>query len=199
MKKLATLFTDSLSEFRHVTTIAVAGMFGAVAVVLGAFTVLIGNDLKIGFSTIANQFVYYLFGPAVGCAYGAMIDVLNFFVRPNGSPFFPPFTLISMLTGILYGFMYYKRPISLPRILIAQLIVTLICHIWLNTVCICLLNGSEMYGPMFFAILPKRVVKNFIMWPIQSIIFYAIAAGLERSGILRILKIPYHRSVKEVN
>lgn len=181
MKKLATLFIDSLSEFRSVTSIAVTGMFGAISVVLGAFTIIASSDLKIGLSTIANQFVYYLFGPAVGCAYGAMIDILKYFVQPTGAPFFPGFTLVAMLGGILYGFLYYQRPISLPRILIANLVVSLICNIWLNTVCICILNGSEVYGPMFFAMLPKRVAKNLLMWPIQSVLFFGIAKSLERS------------------
>lgn len=193
MKKLVTLFTESLSEFRHATTIAVAGMFGAVAVVLWTFTIFVSNDLRIGVSTIANQFVYYLFGPAVGSAYGAMIDILNFFIRPSGSPFFPAFTLISMLGGILYGFMYYKRPVSLRRVLTANLIVLLICNVWLNTVAICLLNGSEMYGPMFFTILPKRLLKNLLMWPFQSLLFFLLAVGLEQSGVLQIIKAPYRQ------
>ena len=60
MKKLATLFTDSYNEFRHVRTLTATGMFGAVSLVLGYFTLAVGDYVKIGFSTIANQFVYYL-------------------------------------------------------------------------------------------------------------------------------------------
>ena len=66
MKKLATLFSDSYREFRQVKTIATLGMFGAISMVLGSLTIVIGDYIKIGFSSIAQQFVYYLFGPAVG-------------------------------------------------------------------------------------------------------------------------------------
>lgn len=193
MKKLATLFTDSLSEFSHVTTIVVSAMFGAVAAVLGMFTISVNASLKIGFSTIANQFVYYLFGPALGCAYGAMIDILNYLIKPTAA-YFPPFTMVSMLAGVLYGAIYYKRPISLLRILAANLVVSVICNIWLNTVCICLLNGYELYGVKFYAMLPGRVIKNLIMWPINSILFFLIAKGMERS-----IKISHHKVVKETD
>ena len=78
MKKLATLFQESYREFYvygaddktvkgvQVRTITTLGMFGAISIILGALTVAIGDYIKIGFSTIANQFVYYLFGPERG-------------------------------------------------------------------------------------------------------------------------------------
>ena len=64
MKKLATLFTDSYNEFRYVRTLTMTGMLGAVSVVLGYLTLAVGDYIKIGFSGIANQLVYYLFGSA---------------------------------------------------------------------------------------------------------------------------------------
>ena len=66
MKKLATLFSDSYAELKQVRTITTTAMFGAISVVLGYFTIAIGDYIKIGFSTIAGQMVYYLFGPVVG-------------------------------------------------------------------------------------------------------------------------------------
>lgn len=196
MKKLATLFTSSLSEFSHVTTIVVSAMIGAVAVVLGMFTIPVSDSLKIGFSTIANQFVYYLFGPMVGGVYGGMIDILNYLVKPTGA-FFPPLTLVSMLAGILYGIIYYKRPLSLLRILAANLVVLVICNIWLNTVCICILKGYELYGVKFYAMLPGRIIKNLIMWPINSILFFLIAKRMEQLGIFRNIKMPHHKDIKD--
>lgn len=198
MKKLATLFTGSLTEFSHVTTMVVSAMIGAVAVVLGMFTIPVSNSLKIGVSTVANQFVYYLFGPVVGCAYGGMIDILNYLVKPTGA-FFLPFTLVSMLAGILYGAIYYERPLSLSRILAANLAVSLICNIWLNTICISLLNGYELFGVKFYAMLPSRIIKNFIMWPIHSILFYLTAKRMEQLGVFRKIKALHYKAVKKAD
>jgi len=198
MKKLATLFTRSLSEFGHVTTIVVAAMIGAVAVVLGIFTIPVSDSLRIGFSTIANQLVYYLYGPVVGCAYGGMIDIINYLMKPIGT-FFPPLTLVSMLAGVLYGVIYYKRPLSLLRVLAANLLVAVICNIWLNTVCICVLNGYELYGAKFYAMLPSRIIKNFIMWPINSTLFFLIAKRMEQMGIFWNIKTLHRKDVKEID
>ena len=95
MKKVTTLFLDSYHEFKKVRTITTASMFAAIGVILGAYTIQVGNYLKIGFSGIANQFVYYLFGPVVGCFYGGALDILKYLVKPTGA-FFPGWTLSAM-------------------------------------------------------------------------------------------------------
>ena len=112
MKKLATLFTDSWQEFHQVRTVTVAAMFGALSVVLGYFTLAIGDYIKTGFSTIANQFVYYLFGPVVGGCFGGALDILKFIIKPTGA-FFPGFTIGAVAGGVLYGCFFYKRPLTL--------------------------------------------------------------------------------------
>lgn len=182
MTKLATLFTDSYREFRHVKTITIAAMFGAISAVLGYFTIEIGSFIKIGFSTIANQFVYYLFGPVVGCAFGGSLDIIKYLVKPTGE-FFPGFTLTAMVAGLLYGWFLYKRPISLKRVLAAELVVSIVCNMLMSTLWL-----SMLYGKGFMVLLPMRAVKNLIMWPINSMIFYTVAKTMEASGIFRTLK-----------
>ena len=102
MKKLATLFQDSYNELKSVRTITTMAMFAAIGVILGSLTIQIGDFIKIGFSTIANQFVYYLFGPAAGCLFGGALDILKYLVKPTGA-FFPGWTLSAMAAGLLYG------------------------------------------------------------------------------------------------
>jgi len=43
------------------------------------------------------------------------------------------------------------------------------------------------YGKAFMVLLPPRVIKNLIMWPIDSLIFFHIAKLLEAAGIFRFL------------
>lgn len=182
MMKLATLFADSYREFGKIRTITVAAMFGAISVVLGYFTIEIGSFLKIGFSTIANQFVYYLFGPVVGGAFGGALDILKYLIKPTGE-FFLGFTIGAMIGGVLYGCILYKRPISLVRVLIAELVVSIVCNMLLGTLWL-----SILYGKGFMVLLPMRVVKNLIQWPMNSALFYTIGKTLETSGVFRMLK-----------
>ena len=182
MKKFTALFTDSLEELKHVNTVTVMAMFAAISVVLGYFTLVLGDYLKIGFSTIANQFVYYLFGPVAGGLFGGALDILKYIIRPTGA-YFPGFTLGAMIGGILYGCFLYKRHISLARVLVAELTVSIVCNMLLGTLWL-----SMLYGKAFMALLPMRVFKNVIMWPVNSMLFYTIGKTLETSGIFRLLK-----------
>ena len=182
MKKFTALFTDSLEELKHVNTVTVMAMFAAISVVLGYFTLVLGDYLKIGFSTIANQFVYYLFGPVAGGLFGGALDILKYIIRPTGA-YFPGFTLGAMIGGILYGCFLYKGPISLARVLVAELTVSIVCNMLLGTLWL-----SMLYGKAFMALLPMRVFKNVIMWPVNSMLFYTIGKTLEASGIFRLLK-----------
>lgn len=184
MKKLATLFTDSYREIKQVRTVTTAAMFGAISVVLGYFTIVIGDYIKIGFSTIANQFVYYLFGPVVGGCFGGALDILKYLIKPTGA-FFPGFTFSAIAAGVLYGCFLYKKPITLVRVLMAELIVSIICNMLLGTLWL-----SMLYGKGFMALLPLRVFKNLVMWPVNSFLFYSIGKTLEASGIFRMLKTP---------
>ena len=182
MKKFTALFRDSMEEFKHVNTVTVMAMFAAISVVLGYFTLVLGDYLKIGFSTIANQFVYDLFGPVAGGLFGGALDILKYIIHPTGA-FFPGFTISAMVGGVLYGCFLYKRPISFWRVLAAELTVSIICNMLLGTLWL-----SMLYGKAFMALLPMRVFKNIMMWPVNSILFYTIGKTLEASGVFRLLK-----------
>jgi len=182
MQKLATLFHDSYLEFKKTSTITTASMFAAIAVVLGSMSLEIGNYIKIGFSSIANQFVYYLFGPVVGGFFGGALDILKYFVKPTGE-FFPGWTLSAMLAGVIYGCFFYKRKLSFLRVLAAELTVAVICNMLLGTLWL-----DIMYGKGFMVLLPARVIKNLIMSPVNALVFYTLVWSLEKSGVLRMVR-----------
>ena len=87
------------------------------------------------------------------------------------------------LAGVLYGCFYYKKPITFWRVLLAKFVVMLICNVILNTLCL-----SVLYGKGFMVILPARVIKNLIMWPIDSMIFYSVLKALNLLGILKAVR-----------
>ena len=65
---------ESSREFKKVTTITTCAMFGALSVVLGYYSFKITPNLKIGFGSIPNMLVDYLFGPVVGGLFGGAMD-----------------------------------------------------------------------------------------------------------------------------
>lgn len=182
MRKNKLLFISSYNELKKVSSITLLGMLGAISIVLGYFTYAPTDFLKISFNYLPNEFAYYLFGPVVGMVYGAALDILTFIVRPLG-PFFYGFTLSAILTGLIYGFFLYKKPLSLLRIIIAKIVYTITISLLLNTYWLTLL-----YGHHFTAIFLGRAVKAIIVLPIETILLYLLIKGAKATGIIKNFK-----------
>lgn len=180
MKKLATLFTRSLQEFKQVKTVTVCAMLGAVALVLGMFSVQITPSVRIGFSGIPNKFVAWMFGPVVGGLFNGSMDILKFIAKPTGQAFFPGLTMVTILSGVIYGCFFYGKPLRLWRVLAAQFTVALFCNVILNTYCLSILLGKG-----FWVLVPGKVTQNLITWPINSLLFFYLAKFMETAGVLR--------------
>lgn len=190
MKKFVTLFTDSYKELKLVRTITTAALFGAISIILGMFSISIGNFIRIGFASIPNGIIAYLFGPVVGGLFSGSLDVLKYLLKPVGV-FFPGLTLVSILAGVMYGCMYYKKPITLKRVLITKFMVMLICNVVFNTLCL-----SILYGKGFLLLLPARAFKNLVMWPIDSMFFYTMVKALDTLGVFHIIRHRQNAGIK---
>ena len=180
MKKLKELYQQSLQELCHTKTVVLCGLLAALAIVLSMVaSIQLGPYIKIGFSGLPNRIVEFLFGPAVGCLFGGALDLLKYVLKPDG-PFFFGFTFNAMLSGLIYGTLLYRRPVSIKRIVIAEFLVKLVINCGLNTLWI-----SMLYGKAFFVLLPMRLLKNVIMLPIDSaIVFFALSLTKQTVGRL---------------
>lgn len=166
----------SFRELGSLRTVIMCGLFAAIAIVLGCMTTVdIGPYIRIGFSGIPNRVVDFLFGPVTGAVFGGVLDILKFIIKPSGT-FFPGFTFDAMLGGIIYGTFLYQRKVKLWRVALACLLVKLVVNCGFNTLWI-----SMLYGKGFLVLLPARLMKNLIMWPIDTAIFMAVLTAAERT------------------
>ena len=108
-----------------------------------------------------------------------MADILKFLVKPTGA-FFPGFTISAVLGGVIYGVLLYKKPLSVPRIVAAKVTVAIVVNTLLNTFWL-----SMLYGQAFAALLPARLLKQLLMVPIETVLFYAVVTVLQKSRILQ--------------
>ena len=169
MKKMKELYLSSMRELASPKNLALCGVMGALSLVLGIVaSIQIGPYIKIGFSGLPNRIVECLFGPVIGCIFGGTMDILKFIAKPDG-PFFFGFTFDAMLAGVLYGSILYKKPVTIPRVFVAEFAAKVIVNCGFNTLWI-----SVLYGKGFLAILPMRLLKNAIMLPIDTIITFAM-------------------------
>lgn len=168
MQRIRKLYADSLREIKVTHNLVLCGMLAALAVVLNYTTsIYITPTIRIGFSGLPNRVVEFLFGPAVGAIFGGMLDILKYFLKPDGGAFFFGYTLNVMVAGIIYGSILYRRPLKLWRIFVAELLTKAIVNCGLNTLWLSVLNGNA-----FLAILPPRIIKNCIMLPIDTCILF---------------------------
>lgn len=179
MKRLKELFDSSSRELKDVRTLTVCAMLAAAAIILVNFRIELTSTQRIGFSGIPNQLVAYLFGPAVSSLFAGALDIIKYIIKPVGA-FFPGLTLVTMLSGLIYGCLFYRKPLRLTRVLAAHFLVCLVCNVILNTLCL-----SILYGQAFMILLPPRVIQNLIKWPVDSFIFFSVARMLELAGVFR--------------
>ena len=177
MKNFIWQIKSSAKELDSVPTISVTGMLIAISVVLSFFNLVISNVLQVSFSFLPLAAGGMLFGPVVGGIMGVLSDVLGYFVRPNG-PFFPGFTLNALISGALYGFFLYRRPVTLKRVIAVSVLITIIVNMLLNPLWL-----SMMYGNAFIVLFTGRIIKNLVMLPINTALLVSILKLVERIKI----------------
>ena len=132
MKRWRTSFTDSFQELKNVRNLAAVSMLLAITVILGFYRLQITDYLRIGFDSLAKELTGMLFGPVAACVVAGLADLISFVLKPVGA-FFPGLTLSAMLAGVIYGVVLYRRPLTLKRVILANVLVTVFVNLLLNT------------------------------------------------------------------
>lgn len=169
MKKAISLKSESIKDIRTITGSA---LLISLAVIIDFFRLVLSNIMEISFSFLALALTGILYGPLVGGLVGGISDIIQYIVRPSG-PFFPGFTLNSILSGLIFGLFLYKQELTIKRITICVLIegivtVLLLTPIWLNI----------LYGAKLFAL--PRLIKFILMLPIKVGLIYAFGRIMEK-------------------
>ena len=163
-----------MQKLKNVRVLTVSAFLVAIATVLGFFKVHITELIEIRFQYLPIAVGGAMFGPAVGGVIGMLADVLGYLVKPTGA-FFPGFTISSILSGIIYGLFFYKKRITVPRIIAAELTETIVCSLVINSI-----NLSILYGNAFSVVVATRLLKVLIMFPIDTIILTVVLKAIPR-------------------
>lgn len=169
---LPSLIKDSAKELRRVASITGCAMFTALNVAIGALFIPITPTLRIGFSSIFAGVSGMIYGPVITGVAGVIADTLKFMIRPDG-PYFPGFALNEFLTGMIYGCFFYKKRITLPRVILARFCITLFINLILTSLWLNMLYQS----PLFTTI---RLIKNIVMFPIDVALLYVALKAAQR-------------------
>jgi len=142
------------------------GLLMALQLVIKSFSV--GPAfLKFSFTFLVAALVARLFGPWWGMMTAAVVDVIGTLM--SGGPFFIGFTISAVLGSLIYALFLYGKPVSWPRLIIAQVIISVVVNALLNTLWVAI-----MYKTPFWGLFPVRLLKQVIMTPIQVVLLYAL-------------------------
>ena len=169
MKNPLSYFSNEMRKFRKLIVLALMGLFIALGIV---FTrVLKPIDLpylRVSFGFIATSVCSMMLGPFLGGINAAVADVAGFFLFPTPNAFFfPGLTFSALLAGVIYGLYLYKKPVTLLRVALAVLTVTIFIDMLLNTYWLSILLG-QAWKVMF----PIRALKAAVWYPVQVLIIY---------------------------
>lgn len=170
-----------------VGTVVKAGFLVAISIVLTRFaSVLIPiggvQGLRLSFGELPIMIAGFLFGPIIGGLTGIAADLIGVLVNPMG-PYFPGFTISSMMWGVIPGIIMIisgnGRSFSLKKILISVTISYLLISLVLNTLWI-----SMLYGSAFIVLLPPRILSSVASIPIMGLILNTLLNRLKAFGNL---------------
>ena len=179
IKETGGVFARSAKELSSPVALAVYAMLLAVNIVLSYFgnvsiTFLGTNVIKLSFTAIPIAIAAMLYGPVPAGIIGGLTDIIGFMLAPMGA-YIPGFTVSMILIGFVYGAAFYDKKITLPRVLIAQLIVSVFI--------------SELLGWLWFVLfygfapeqaLVVRGIKELIMYPVSVALIFFFAKAAER-------------------
>ena len=176
MKPVNTL-ACSAREFKNTRSLVQISMLLALEVVLNySVSFSIGNYLRITFGYLPVAAAGALFGPFAAMSINGLSDIIMFYIKPMGGYYHPGFLLSALLSGLVYGLVFYRREIRFQHILIARLIVGLFINLGLNTVWL-----MHMYGTAYVtANLPSRTIKAVIEYPVSVLLLLPLIDRVKR-------------------
>ncbi|MGY3765681.1 folate family ECF transporter S component [Vagococcus vulneris] len=150
--------------------IALMGILMALQIILSRFASINTPFVKIGFTFVAIVLMGMFFNPLVAGFCNMLADFIGITLLPVGGGFFWGFSISAFLTAALYSYFFYKKDMTITRIIIVNLIVGIILHMGLNTLWLYMLQGTSVY-----AFIPIRFSKEIILIVVQIVVTIAMS------------------------
>lgn len=175
-KSLPLLIRQSGQGIKNVKTLVGTSLFVAMNAALGYFKiVVIPKMLEISFSSLALAACAFTYGPIMAGFAGIICDNIKYFLNPSG-PYMPLFGLNEFLTGFIYGLFFYKKELTIKRVIAARLTVVLLINMLLTPLWL-----HMLYGNAFIVLVQARILKNILLFPIDVFLLYTVLKATKRA------------------
>ena len=165
----------AFAELKNPRSIVFAALILALRIAVKPLSIHISGDLTEGIGFIINAFGSMVYGPVVALLSGALSDTLGFLVFPSGI-YFPAYMITEMAGSFIFALFLYRADISIPRLILCRFCICFFVnvllaypiHVWYYSVAL----GKD------YSIAWIRVVKNIVLFPIESVILAVIFRSL---------------------
>ena len=148
--------------------LVITGFMTALSIVLSKLVSINISFLRIGFGFLPIAVLGILYGPVIAAIGYGLADLIGAWLLPTGA-FFPGFTVSAVLTGLIYGWILYRKEVNFPRALAASALVCLAINLLLNTYWLTFIIGKG-----FTVLLASRAVKELVAIPVMAVIIVLI-------------------------
>ena len=165
---------DAARELKDLRKLTFAALMIALCMMLSHIpSVSLFGGAKITWGFLARSVCAMVCGPVLGLVFGFSEDILSFFLTGGGGyPFFPGYTLTTMLGVLIYSLFFYRTPITIRKVFFAKLL-TNIQNVMLGALWMAILSGKA-----FYVTATGSALKNLIMLPFQTVILVLLFSAL---------------------
>ena len=152
--------------------IALAGLFAALYITLSFFNIRLSPLIEIRFPFLVLAAAGMYGGPLFGVAVAVAGDIVSTLI--TGGAFFFGFTFSYSLMACLFGLLYHRQQLSVPRAVAGAAVewcISLTLHtLWL----------SLMYGTPYRALFITRLAKCSVMFFINAVLLHLVLHAFRR-------------------
>ena len=173
----AAYWREAVGNLKSTRMLALAAMVVALRAICKMLEIPIGPGLNINVASLFNSVGAMVYGPVVGVV-GAMVsDPLGYLLHPDG-PYFLPFMLVDMSSSLIFGLLFWKRPLTVGRTMGAKFAVNMVSNVLLTSLImkwyVAVFNLSMAYNLINLT----RIGKNLVMFPIEAIIITLVLGAV---------------------
>ena len=161
-------------EVKDLRKLTFAALMIAMCIVLSHVpSIPLFGGAKVTWGFLARSVCALVCGPVLGLIFGFAEDILSFFLTGGGGyPFFPGYTLTTMLGVLIYALFFYRAKVTIARVFLAKLL-TNIQNVVLGALWMAILSGKAWYVTA-----GGSAVKNLIMLPVQTLLLVLLIGAL---------------------
>ncbi len=180
----ADYWRSAARELKDLRKLIFAALMIAMCVVLSRIpSVPLFGGAKITWGFLARSVCALVCGPVLGLLFGFAEDILSFSLTGGGGyPFFPGYTLTTMLGVLTYALFFYRAKVTIGRVFLAKLL-TNIQNVVLGALWMAILTGKAWYVTA-----SASALKNLIMLPVQTLLLVVLIGALlpvlRRTGLI---------------